>query len=218
MTTKTRQIIIWTTFLVHLLGIILLALGLTKGLPPTLFEERLSFLATRPTIWTIGWAIWMVAAATLILFYAVWATTLRPEDKVWGYLAIGIAFTGGLSDWISELLVITQVPHLAGLALTDPIFRQLYLIWEASFMTLTSGLANLLYGIGGILLTLQTIKIVQFPQWLALWNFLLWGCTLLLSIAVFLSITPLMIIASALTFGLLLPWFLLMGYGWLIIE
>lgn len=218
MNPKTRLRIIWFAFVAHLISVLFLALALAKGLPPNALPDRLTFISTQPTLWQIGWVSWMVAAFSLVLYFFLWAEKLPQENKKWGYLAGGLAAVSALSDWIGESLTITIAPRLAALALEGETFRQLYIIWENIFLVLTSGLANLLYTIGGIILTYYTVKHPYFPKWLAALNYLLWTAALLLSFAAYLSLTSWIPVISGLTFALLLPWFLLMGYGWLLLE
>ncbi|MCI0396300.1 MAG: hypothetical protein L0332_30745 [Chloroflexi bacterium] len=210
---RTRLRLAWFCFGAHILGVAAMALALRHGLPPTPLESRRAFIAAHPAAWGAGWATWMVAALSLLLFLLAWADTLEP--KGWGVAAAGVALAGAILDWTNEVTAIFLVPGWARQAALDPFFAQLYELWEQSFLVLTSGLANLLYGLGGLVLTLVAWRAAHFPRWLAWWGLSAWLLTIALSAVAFAGQTTVLAPIVPLVFGLFIPFSLVVGYRWL---
>ncbi|MFZ0544380.1 MAG: hypothetical protein WAM60_03015 [Candidatus Promineifilaceae bacterium] len=91
MSSRTPLRIIWFAFVAHAIGVLFLALALSRGLPPNSLSDRLTFVSTNPHLWQIGWFSWMVAAFSYVLYIFLWAERLPEENKKWRYLAVGLA-------------------------------------------------------------------------------------------------------------------------------
>ena len=139
----------WLCVALHLLALAALALVLRGG---TELErdvsQRAHYIAQHTGVWRTGWAIWMLAALSLVGFYAWWAAHL-PRNG-WRIAAVLIAIAGMACDLVGESLFMSVLVEraargdLAGLA-------------EAQRLgsLLTAGAANGLYTVGGIILTVQ---------------------------------------------------------------
>jgi hypothetical protein len=142
-----------------------------------------------------------------------WADSVN--HRGWGLFAVGITLLGGLVDWANEAVWAFAAPGWAARAGADAFYAQLYTVWERLYIVLSLGLANLLYTLAGFTLTLCAFRTRHFPRWLAWWTIVIWLMSLALSAVAFAGqeawITP----ASAGLFALLLPWFVLVGHGWL---
>jgi hypothetical protein len=144
--------------------------------PATLLEPdlaaRASYIANHPLSWTIGWATWMAAAASLVGFYAWWSARLtvgqafQPDRRMFVALAaVVITAIGMVCDCTAEgaliLLLTERAPSsfVGSIGSWDP---APFVKVEQAFTLLSPGAANGLYTIGGILLTLLTPDL---PKW-----------------------------------------------------
>jgi hypothetical protein len=157
-------------------------------------EARAAYIAQNLLGWRAGWLLWMLAALSLLGFYAWWGARLpRPG---WGLAAFSLAALGLVCDLLGESLYIAWLPErLAGL--------------HRPIALLTGGAANGLYTLAGITLTLAT-------PWLRgalrLWAFGAWAGGLGLSAFTLLDFAPGMIASGAVLMALFVPWTALFGY------
>lgn len=166
-----------------------LALALAPGLPaePDL-GARIAHALAHPVAWRLGWLLWIAAALTLIWFYAWWGERLRAPRIA--ALACALAAAGAVSDILVESVFASWPPQdVAGLA--------------TAAAALTGGVANGLYTLAGILLTLSRPRL---PPLLLRWAWLVWAAGLALSAASFAGAVPAIAAASAVLFALFCPW------------
>ncbi|MBI3943230.1 MAG: DUF2071 domain-containing protein [Chloroflexi bacterium] len=213
-----RKRITWFAFGMHALGVLAAVGGLWQGLPPVEPALRQEFIVTHVTFWGLGWLSWALATFSIVLFYTSWMVVLPIQRRSWGLVAVGLAFAGGVIDWVAEAVTIFWVPQWAQLGFDSTFHYQLFDLWSQLFPFLTSGLANLLYTVGGVILALVAARTYFFPMWIVIWSFVLWGFSLLLSMAAFTGNPALTTLAAGCTFALLLPWLLFVGYGWLVVS
>ena len=106
-----------------------------------------------------------------------------------------VAAAGMVCDWLVESLYIGWFPeHLETVDRTASL--------------LTGGVANGLYTIGGIILTLATPAV---RGYFGLWTWTTWGSGIVLSLAAFAGSVHVMVAATGLLFGLFCPWCFVMG-------
>lgn len=98
--------------------------------------------------------------------------------------------------------------------LFNPLTR-LYIAW---FCFAAHLLANLLYALGGIILTWLAWRTPNFPRWLAWWGLGWMVMALGLSAAAFANRPDAIQFVFPLLFGLFLPWTLYLGYRWLVVA
>ncbi len=146
--------------------------------------ERLAYVREHLLVWRVGWGTWMVAALTLLWFTVWW------RGRVGGpRAAVAVAAAGLVVDLCSEVLLVASAPD-----------RYLDAAPLAYFMT--GAIANGLYTVAGIMLTLATRLSTTERAWAAL----LWSAGLMLSLGA-LAGQPLVIaIATAALFVLFVPW------------
>ena len=169
----------------NLVAIVVLALVLAPGTPvvPDV-AERERYIGEHLLAWRLGWATWMVAAATLIWCYSWW------RRRVGGpHLALVIALAGIVADWSAETLLI--VSGAGGYAAVAPL---------AFF--LTGAIANGAYTAAGILLTLASPLTPRSRAYAAL----MWSAGLSLSFGALFDITLIAALATAELFALFIPW------------
>ena len=136
----------------------------------------------------VGWGLWMMAAVSLLGFYAWWGSKIA--NKRMAILACAITFIGNCCDLLGESLYIAWVPkHYATVAPLVTI--------------LTAGFANGLYTIAGILLTLSTPMLRGF---LLGWTWLIWIFGILMTIMAIIGSVFGLVITTAVVMTLFCPW------------
>jgi hypothetical protein len=154
---------------------------------------RLAYVQRHLVSWRLGWASWMVAAISLIAFYAWWGERLRRRRLA--FAALAVACAGLVCDLLAESLWIGW--PAADLHRLDRLAT-----------VLTGGVANGLYTIAGIVLTLATGELRGVLRMAAWW---MWAAGLALSAAAFAG-SPLWIAAATgMLFMIFCPWVILVG-------
>ena len=185
----------WLCAGLHLLGLAALALWLRGG---TEVEANLSlrarYIAQHTGVWHAGWTIWMLAALSLVGFYAWWAARLGAGVLI---AAAGLACDlAGEGIFMSTLVEHAANGDLAGLQESQRLGT-----------LLTAGAANGLYTVGGVILTLQTAGC---PRWV--WAIWIAGAAMTMS-ALLDSATGI-VVSSAVLFPLLIAWTTWMALFW----
>lgn len=146
--------------------------------------ERVSYVREHLLVWRIGWGTWMVAALTLLWFYVWWRGHVGGPRT-----AVAVAATGLVFDISSELLLMVSAPDR-------------YLDVAPLAYLMTGAIANGLYTVAGIVLTLATpLSAVE-----RVWAAFLWSAGVALSLGA-LADEPLVIaIATVVLFALFVPW------------
>lgn len=158
------------------------------ALATVFFVRGLSYRGEDPDRWRMVWLLWMMAAVSLIGFFAWWGSHLPYRRAALGALAI--ASIGLLCDFAGESLMIGWIPpagNFLGRVTT----------------LLTAGAANGFYTIAGIILTLATP--IREP-WLRVWTWLVWASGLVLSICAVLDMSRGIMVSSAMLMTLFIPW------------
>lgn len=170
-----------------------LALWLRHGtelVPP---EDRAKYILDHPFRWRAGWALWMAAAVSLLGFCAWWACRI-PSRRA-GVVAVLVTAAGVCCDLSAESLFLAWLP--TGLERI-----------QAAGMLLTAGMANGLYTLGGIVLTLSSPGL---RGGLRVWASLAWACGILLSVAGFAGSASLCAVSATALFLLFCPWVVVAG-------
>ena len=203
----------WFCFLVHALALGAMLFVIQPGLLMGTEVARREFIAAHPVAWQIGWLIWMPASLALVLLFLAWADTL--EFKVWGMMAVALCFAGAIVDWLDETLLVGLVPTLAARAASEAFAASLFGWWERYYLVASLGLANGLYSVGGLLLSVLAFKTHGFPRWLAWLSAVTWAFSLAISFFGLLNDRGGIFVVSAVAFALFMPWILVLGYVWL---
>ena len=173
----------------NLVAVIALATVLAPGTTLADDPTRAAYVRDHVVVWRIGWSIWIIAAITLLWFYAWWRSRIGAPA-----VALAIAAAGFIADLVAEstlILVAPDRPEVAPLT-----------------FVLTGGVANGCYTVAGILLSRVTTAL-RGP--LVPWTAVMWGCGLALTVFAVLAI-PLGVAAStAALFALFLPWLVVVG-------
>jgi hypothetical protein len=144
-------------------------------------SETTAYVQSHLLVWRLGWSIWIAAALSLLWFYAWWRARVGAS-----YLPVVIATLGFVADAGSEIMLILYREATAPFA-----------------FTLTGVVANGLYTICGIWLTLRT-RLTAAER---LWAGLMWAAGVTLSLATLSGMHYVTAaVATAVLFALFCPW------------
>ena len=197
----------WLCAFTHLIAVAMLILVLRHGgLTEPDVAVRGQYIAAHSVAWTLGWATWMIAATSLVGFYAWWGSRLAAQNVA--IVAVVISAIGMVCDFSGEaLLALFLVERAATVADNVAAFASI----ERTFVLLSAGLSNGLYTLGGILLTMAT------PDLLAWIRAAMWGTWLAGIVMVFAANANWlggMVVSTAVLFPLLILWTAWMGARW----
>jgi hypothetical protein len=169
----------------NLAAVVVMALVLAPGttIVPSV-DERVRYIGEHLVAWRVGWMVWMVAAVTLVWFYVWWRARVNGP-----HVALLIALAGIVADWTAELALI--IAGADGHAAVAP----------AAFF-LTGAVANGLYTVAGIVLTLAT----RLGPSARAYAVLMWAAGAFLSIGAAIDAPFITALATAALFALFIPW------------
>jgi len=153
---------------------------LAPGTPLADPDSRATYVSGHVLEWRLGWLTWVAAALSLLWFYLWWRRRVGAPAVV-----VAIAALGLVADLTAELVLIAYL-------VTSPTFA----------FTLTGGIANGLYTIAGIGLTLAT-RLTTLER---AWAGAMWAAGIALSIATFAEAHLATAVATAILFALFCPW------------
>jgi hypothetical protein len=166
---------------VNLSAALVMKLVLTPATPLVADPATASaYVRSHLLAWRLGWSIWILAALSLLWFYVWWRERIGASS-----FPVVIAVIGFVADVTSEIMLI------------------LYSEATASFaFTLTGVVANGLYTICGIWLTVATRLTV--PE--RIWTGLMWAAGITLSVGTLFGAYVIAAVATAVLFALFCPW------------
>jgi hypothetical protein len=169
----------------NFIAALVLVLVLAPGTPLVAdVVERQRYIREHLLEWRAGWAVWMLAAATLLWCYVWWRARVKGPRS-----AIVIAAIGITADWSAEfMLILGGADRYADVA-------------PLAFF-LTGAIANGLYTVAGIQLTVAMPLTPRARMYAAF----MWSAGLMLSLGAVIMQPLITAIASALLFGLFCPW------------
>jgi hypothetical protein len=169
----------------NFVAVVVMAVILAPGTPIVSdVAERERYIAEHLLAWRLGWATWMVAAATLLWYYAWWRARVNGPQR-----AITIASIGIAADWASEItLVLSGADGYARVAPLAFLF--------------TGAIANGLYTYAGIQLTFAT----PLGPAARAYTGLMWAGGALVSFGALVNFPLLTAIGTTLLFALFIPW------------
>ncbi len=144
--------------------------------------------------WRIGWGLWVLAAFSLVAFFAWWGARLKAHD--WTVAALAVAVMGLGFDWAAEAVYIGLFPD-----------RMLTFGRAAALLTGAAG--NGLYTIAGMMLLWKSPMISGVVRW---WGWAMWASGLALVIATLAANTLAMSVLTAVLMVLFCPWVAVAGW------
>lgn len=216
----------WICVIVHLAALAMLGLFLHQGTQvESDLAARAGYIGDHPLAWSVGWATWMAAAASLVGFYAWWAARLCERDEfktkamaarnrilIGAVILTGIGMVcdfSGEGSAIFRLVGATSVdiPKIGG----PPWNSDRFLRVERDFTLLSAGAANGLYTLGGIILTLMTPNL---PRWIRCLMWVTWVPAGAMTAAAIANHVGGMTLSTAILFPPFLVWVGWMGTRW----
>jgi len=171
--------------LLNFAAVLVLATVLAPGTPVIAdVAERERYVGANLFVWRVGWSVWMLAAASLLWMYVWWRARIGGP-----HVALAVALVGIVADWSAEILLI--VSGADGYRAIAPF----------AFL-LTGAVANGLYTLAGIVLTLATPLGPAARAYAAV----MWSAGVALSLAALVDLAPLVAFATALLFAMFVPW------------
>jgi hypothetical protein len=146
--------------------------------------QRLTYVGTHLLEWRLAWMTWIAAALSLLWFDWWWRD--RIDAPYWPLIFGGL---GLIADLTAELILI-----IGGV--------ETYLSASPFAFALTGGVANGLYTVCGIGLTLATPLTGRERVWAAV----MWTAGILLSVGALANIPVMTATATAVLFALFCPW------------
>jgi hypothetical protein len=213
----------WVCVATHVAALVMLAAFLQPGtlVEPTL-SARVEYIAAHATSWAIGWSVWIMAAVSLVGFYAWWGSRLISRDTVLSptktqslaVLAVVITALGMVCDFSGEgsaiLLILDMFKGSHSGSLSPQELARAGNI-ERTFTLLSAGVANTLYTVGGITLTLITSGL---PSWVRAAMWLTWFAAAIMTVAAIANYMPGLVVSSAVLFPPFIAWVAWMGARW----
>ena len=187
---------------------------------------RADFIAGHLVLWSVGWATWMLAAASFVSFCAWWAgrltrsaggpivSVIERRRAAWATVAVVIAAFGLVCDFSGEgSLVLLLLGRLAGSSNdTAGVWnKDLLASVERAFRLLSPATANGLYTIGGMMLTLATPDL---PKWVRTAMWITWIAGIGMTAAALADYSTGMVVSTAVLFPPFIIWVAWMGAGW----
>jgi hypothetical protein len=201
-----------TCVVLHVAAIAAMAFLLRGG---TLVEpdaaKRAAYIAEHAAAWSAGWAVWMLAAMSLVGFYAWWGSRLSARTTA--IAGTILAASGMVFDFSGEglsMLVLVERAE-ASIGADSPALRDAadFVKLERTITLLTAGAANGLYTLGGVLLTLVTPGL---PPWVRATMWTTWLAGLGMTLAAVVDSVSGMAVSTAVLFPLLVVWVSWMGW------
>jgi hypothetical protein len=226
----------WICVAAHLLGSIAALIFLRQGTLAQPDETlRAAYIASNVTAWSIGWFLWMLTAMSFVGFCAWWGSYLcvgqafqpdvlhgnallksaasasiqaRKPDlrETTATLAVLIAAFGTIFDFSGEGSLILLLVERA-----EPRDAAKFIAAERAFTLFSAGVANLLYTIAGILLTLVTRNL---PNWVRTLMWITWFAGIGMTVAAVFDNVAGLVASSIVLFPLMLLWIAWMGARW----
>lgn len=168
---------------------------------------RLRFIHAHALAWTVGWGLWMGGSVGLLLSIYVLARVFerRSPAPEWLRIAVPFAVAGATLDILGDALQAGAYPLLAQqyAAGTDtPTIAFLFHLTDHLANLLSGGIANSLYFVAGLLVTLALARTPRFPGWITALGGLAWGATLLATPALAIpAVLPALIAATLFLFA-----------------
>jgi hypothetical protein len=146
--------------------------------------QRLIYVGTHLLEWRLGWLTWIAAALSLLWFYWWW------RDRVGGsYVPLILGGLGLVADVTAELILV-----VGGV--------ETYITTSPFAFALTGGVANGLYTLCGIGLTMAT----RLRAWERAWAVVMWAAGIALSVGALANVPVVTAGATAILFALFCPW------------
>jgi hypothetical protein len=205
----------------HIVGLAVMAGWLRGGmLTEPDVAARAEYIVAHQVVWTLGWIVWMLAALSIVGFYAWWGRQLRrsavrpnqnPASSIIQWRAtIGVLLAAGgmFCDVSGEAISSMVLVDRAGSVAVDPAG---FLAAERLATLLTAGAANTLYTLGGMVLMFASPNL---PPWVRRAMWATWIAGFLMAASAIAGFVAGMVVSTTVLFPLLIVWVTWMGLYW----
>ncbi|HEX4412846.1 MAG TPA: hypothetical protein VH107_04405 [Lacipirellulaceae bacterium] len=223
---RVAKIAPWACVVTHLAALAMLGLFLHQGTQvESDLPARANYVGNHPLAWSIGWAAWMAAAASLVAFYAWWGARLHGSGEFTTKAlparteilvgAVILTAMGMVCDFSGEGSAIWRMVGASPVGtatmssqawVPDPFVRA-----ERDFTLFSAGAANGLYTLGGIILTLMSPNLPRWIRW-AMW--VTWVAAGVMTAAAIANNVTGMVVSTVVLFPPFLVWVAWMGARW----
>jgi hypothetical protein len=168
---------------------------------------RRDWVAGHAPLWVLAWLFWALASMSLAAFALVWARRLLefPVPRLWTSAGCAIILLGVPFDLAGESLNVMGLTR-SGIDVDD--FARIARLYGI----VSAGIANGLYCLGGLLLSLLSWRSGWLRGRLGVLGFVMWSIGLLLTIAAIVDFRLGMVISGGAVMGLFVPWAALVGW------
>ncbi|MBM3993404.1 MAG: hypothetical protein FJ303_04530 [Planctomycetes bacterium] len=158
----TLTFVAWLNVVLHGIGLAFAAIGMRPGTPAVPLAERVDYLAASPLGWMLGWAVWMLCVPAVVAFFAIAAQRLG--ESAWlGRLACSVVLAAGAIDLCCDTVFLIALPRLAA---ERPLPESLFLTVERATGAISLIVANGLYTMGTLLMTITLHQRPRVSTWL----------------------------------------------------
>lgn len=158
-------------FSLHLLAGLGMALILSQGLETNAdFHARLNFLVEHRILWGFAWLTLSAAALSILYFYVVFAAAHRTDNSASEAtlrLAVLLSAAGIAPDLAAQAVEIGVLPAVAARALVTDAGVELFLLIHRIDVMMSGYLANGLFSISALILSLSTRRWYSWWVWSA---------------------------------------------------
>jgi hypothetical protein len=155
----------WANVILHGIGLAVAWFGMRPGSVVVPLAERMAYLAGSPPGWTWGWGVFMLCTFLLVAYMAA-LRSLIPGRPLAALLALVFTASGMAVDLLCDVIQIQALPLAAQAGPADP---GLFLVFERLAFTGGATVANGLYTLGVLLMTICLRSLVGAPAWYAGW-------------------------------------------------
>ena len=171
------------------------------------FSSRFQWLQGNTAKWVqVSW-LWVISTLSLPAFMASWILTLRGwwNAPKWIWIALVICLVGTMLDVSGETIYIVWV--------TDPARTLDEFEWGvATYNNLSAGVANALYCVAGLLLSVVSLKLKFLHGLKSQIGFAVWLVGFALTVSGFLQHRLGLLVTGGLTMVLFIPWAAWVGW------
>lgn len=200
-----------------------MAVFMRHGLDPSRgIAERVRFISDHLFWWRISWIIWIFAALSLIGFFICWGRALLKlaPDRChsWILLGVVVGIIGMVPDTIAETIYLGVLPEFK-MRLWDmngqgAAALEWQSVWIDVAQRLTGFLGNGFYCLGGLILSVMTLRTTLLPRGSAAASLMIWIVGLGLSGVALTDNMMLLTIMTALTMATFVVWTFWLGFWW----
>ena len=200
-------IIAWMVVAVHIpacLGLMAVAGG-TEIVAD--MAQRRDWVAGHVPLWVVTWLLWALASMSLGAFAVVWSRRLLElgVPRLWTVAGCAIILLGVPLDLAGECLNIAGLTR-PGISVDE--FARIARLYGI----VSAAIANGLYCLGGLLLSLLSWRVGWLRGWLGVFGFVMWSAGLILTLTALVDFRLGMVVSGGLVMALFVPWAALLGW------